>query len=399
MDQEFEFTLIECLDALAKGEPLDVILSRYPEDATGLRPLLQTAAELPALRLEPLPSTQAIARRSFLNQAGLLREQAERRRWRLPIRLLAPLAALALLLVLFAQVVAASAAALPGDMLYPIKRTAEDARLLLTTDRDGLSKQIEQERRNEVAALLRTGGTAEVEFAGPIETIGQDSWQIAGLEVRLASGTHIYGTPAPGRRVQVRGQVATGVLTAAAIAVEAGGPPLVSTATPTATRTPTAAATRTATASSTPRPSATPTRTPNPTATPTAVPTMIPTPVPTIAAPPPPPPPTPSLAPILPTTPADDDNDNDDNSGNDDDDNDNDDNSGNDNDDNDDNSGNGNDDNGNDDNGNDDNGNDNSDDNSGNDDNSGSNEGGGDNKGDDKGGGDDKDDGDDKGND
>jgi hypothetical protein len=389
MDQEFEFTLIECLDALAKGEPLDVILSRYPENATRLRPLLQTAAELPALRLEPLPATQALARRVFLNRAALLRERAESRRWRLPTRLLAPLAALALLLVLFGQAVAASAAALPGDMLYPIKRTVEDARLVLTTDRDGLSKQIEQERRNEVAALLRTGGTAEVEFAGPIVSIGPGSWQIAGLELRLASGTHIYGTPAPGRRVQVRGQVAAGVLTATTITVEAGSPPLVSTATPTATRMPAAAATRTATATSTPRPSATPTRTPSPTATPTAVPTMIPTPEPTIAPPPPP-----SLAPISPTAPAADDNGNDDN-GNDD--NGNDDN-GNDDNENDDN---GNDDNGNDDNENDDNsGNDdNGNDDSVNDDNSGSNEGGGDDKGDDKGGGDDKDGGDDKGSD
>jgi hypothetical protein len=368
MDQEFEFTLIECLDALAKGEPLEVILSRYPEDATHLRPLLQTAAALPALQLEPLPSTQIVARRSFLNQAGLLRERAERRRWRLPIRLLAPLTALVLLLVLFGQIVATSAAALPGDMLYPIKRTVEDARLALTTDRDALSKQIEQERRNEVAALLRTGGTAEVEFAGPIEAIGQGGWQIAGLEVRLASGTHIYGTSAPGRRVQVRGQVATGVLTATTITVEAGDPPLVSTAAPTATRTPTAAATRIATSTSTPRPSATPTRTPNPTATSTAVPTMIPTSEPTIAPPPPPPP---SLAPILPTALADD---NDDNSNDD----------------------NGNDDNGNDDNGNDDNGND---DNSGSNDDNSSNEGGGDDKEDDKGGGDDKDGGDDKGSD
>ncbi len=82
---------------------------------------------------------------------------------------------------MFGQIVAASAAALPGDMLYPLKRTVEEARLVLTTDRDSLSKQLEQERRSEVAALLLTGGEAEVEFAGPIESIGQGRWQVAGL--------------------------------------------------------------------------------------------------------------------------------------------------------------------------------------------------------------------------
>ena len=53
MDAQLEVKLIECLDALAQGESVEQILARYPQDAAQLRPLLQTAAGLPALRMEP----------------------------------------------------------------------------------------------------------------------------------------------------------------------------------------------------------------------------------------------------------------------------------------------------------------------------------------------------------
>jgi uncharacterized membrane protein YgcG len=294
MDEQFEVKLIECLDALASGMPLDRILSHYPEDEVLLRPLLETAATLPALRIEPSRTAEAASRRKFLSQAHALSEASPRRAWRLPPRLVASLAALALVVILFGRVVTTSAAALPGDTLYPVKRTVEEVRLVLAPDKADLAKQFEQERRDEVAALLSAGRAAEIAFSGPIDSVQTDRWVIHRLTVGIDRRTQVSGVPSIGRYAHVQGWTADGSLVATSIVVDSDGAPAAPfTATPEPTQ---------------PRPSATPTRTPQPTIAPhapspeprivpSATPRLIPTrkPAPT-SAPGPAAPPTPTRA-------------------------------------------------------------------------------------------------------
>jgi hypothetical protein len=276
MDQNFEIILIECLDALDAGEPIEGVLARYPAEAERLRPLLETATLLPALALAPTPAVQAASRRAFLNQAGKQQQARRRPVW---FRGLAGLAvALVLAVILGGGVVAASSAALPGDTLYPIKRGVEQVTLAIARDRDRLAERYAQRRREEVAALLANARAAEIEFSGTIERLDDDLLEIDGLPVRLSSATRISGAPIVGRRATVVGRTEPGGVSASSVTIEPGGPALpLPTATPQLT--PTAFPTLT------PRPTATlaPTATPAPTAMPepTATPEPTGTPAPT----------------------------------------------------------------------------------------------------------------------
>jgi hypothetical protein len=273
MDAALEIKLIECLSALDGGEPIEHVLSRYPDDAARLRPLLETAAALPALRMEPSQAARANSRKAFLAQASALKaEPTPRRAGRWLARPLTTFASLALALVLVGGVtVAAAASALPGDPLYGVKRLVENARLSFTPDgaaRGALSAQFEQERIREIGALLDAGREAEVEFAGVIESIQPNAWLVSGVPVDLDAGTRIDGDPQVGRRAQVRGRTRNGLLMATSIRVESdGGPAPAPTPSPepedTATPRPTPQATPTPGHSPTP----TRTRTPAPTAT------------------------------------------------------------------------------------------------------------------------------------
>jgi hypothetical protein len=262
MDVQFEATLIECLSAFESGESLERILSRYPEDSLGLRPLLEIAASLPSLRIEPSRTAQATSRRVFLVQAQALPATPERRFQLLPIRLSAILAALLLVFVCVGSVVAASSAALPGDRLYDTKRRVETMRLWLApvAEKDALAEQFKQERRNEVSGLLKTRREADVTFYGSIESIGPNLWQVAGLAVHVDAKTRIIGVPLIGGNAQISGWTADGRVLAASIWVDPGGAPKVIPAfTPT------------------PVPTDSPTTRPNPTVTRTFTPMPVPT--------------------------------------------------------------------------------------------------------------------------
>jgi uncharacterized membrane protein YgcG len=278
MDAQLEAKLIECLSALESGEALEHILSRYPEDAAQLRSLLEVAAALPLVRLEPSPAAQAASRRAFLAQAQTLRATSEPRRFQLfPARLAAVLAALVLAFIFVGGVVAASAAALPGDRLYGVKRGVEDARLRFApaSEKEALAKQFEQERRDEVGALLQAGRQVSVIFSGPIGAIQPEEWQVGGLRVHVSPSTLVEGVPMVGLRARVTGSTDDGRVLAVSILIEPGGVPAI---TPTATHAPT----------HTPAPTSTRTATPRPTLAPTFTPTLPPTSTPEPTNPPPP---------------------------------------------------------------------------------------------------------------
>ncbi len=151
MDAQLEVKLIECLDALAQGESVERILARYPQEAAQLRPLLETAAGLPALRMEPSEAAKMQSRQKFMAQADLLRRTTPRKTMGFLPRFATGFVAAGLVaVVLGTGAVAASGSALPGDPLYGLKRTVENVRLSTAgspTQRQELQREFEQRRR------------------------------------------------------------------------------------------------------------------------------------------------------------------------------------------------------------------------------------------------------------
>lgn len=292
MDSALEAKLVECLDALEQGKSIEEILSRYPEEADQLRPILETAVQLTQLKLQPTLAAQTRSRDAFLARAAELRQEPARRR--APFfglrRLLVPLASLLLLFILGIGWGNISAAAVPGDLLYGSKLFIEDIRLALATSetqRALLREEFKQERVQEVKALLQDGGEAAVAFTGPIGEIEANTWTVASITVHLDEETAVEGRPQVGRMAAVEGVVSDGRLTAGTIRVI--GEPILPAPTATATPSPSPTATYTlspTTQTATPLPTATTavtaSPTPGPTTTPTATSTTTPTEFPTL---------------------------------------------------------------------------------------------------------------------
>jgi hypothetical protein len=285
MDAQLEVKLIECLDALAQGESIERILARYPQEATQLRPLLQTTAGLPALRMEPSEAVKMQSRQKFMAQADVLRRPPPRKSMGFLPRFATGFVAAGLVaIVLSTGAVAASGSALPGDPLYSVKRTVENVRLSAAGSpvvRDELQREFEQRRRDEANELLDAGREGEVEFTGSIESIQPDAWIVGGLVIEIDANTSINGTPQINRLAEIKGVTGPSGLRASSITIESTGEidsipeaegiatPEVkeSTETPEPTQTPEPTETKTSTG--TPRPTRTlrPTASPRPTAT------------------------------------------------------------------------------------------------------------------------------------
>ena len=305
MDSQFEIKLIESLSLLEQGEPIDRILARFPDDAAGLRPLLETATALSSMRVEPTEAARLASRRAFLNQAAEMREAKARSPFFLPRRLALALGALVLAFAFAGGTVAASDAALPSQPLYPVKRAVEDVRLLFAggAARSELDGRFAQRRRDEIGELLAERDAATVEFEGTIESTRPDGLDISGLYVHLDGGTRVSGKPLVGWRARVRGRTEAGQLIASSVEVEPNsGPP------PTPTHAPTAAPTEAPRPSPSPTPTQPPTATPSPTLT--IAPTVTPPPTATRR-----PPPTPTAVPLQETEIGDGQNDNQNDSG------------------------------------------------------------------------------------
>jgi hypothetical protein len=276
MDTQLEVKLIECLDALAQGESVEQILARYPQDAAQLRPLLQTAAGLPALRMEPSEAVKMRSRQKFMAQADMLRRTSARKSLGFFPRFATGFVAAGLVaIVLSTGVVAASGSALPGDPLYGVKRTVENVQLSTSGSpvvRAELQREFEQRRRDETNELLDVGRASEVEFTGSIESIQPNAWIVGGLAVQVEATTSIVGTPQINRLAEVKGATGPSGLRASSITIESAGeidstPEAEGTTTPevkASTETPEPTSTLEPTETAAPTGTPQPTRTPRP---------------------------------------------------------------------------------------------------------------------------------------
>lgn len=337
MSRDLILALDECLERLRAGISVQDCLASFPEEAGELAPLLETLLAIRTLQVTepPLPERVAAGRARFLARAAALRQQEAEARaapfvgwlaglrqrlstWAAPGPMVGrwavtALATLVLLIVVGGSAVVAAEGSLPGDVLYPLKRTVQEVRILLATDeaaRAELAREVQAQRRADALAVARQGRQVTVDFLGEIESMAAEAWVVSGVRLLVDSRTIIEGPRQVGltARVLARSQ-GDGTLRAQRIVVMAPS----RTPTPTAfapssvaTETATTAPTPTASASiATSRPSSTatrvsvtttaPTRTlaptvtptstalPSPTATVTHTPTVVPTPQPTRA--------------------------------------------------------------------------------------------------------------------
>ena len=231
-----------CLQALEHGADLESCLALFPALAEDLRPLLTTALQARSGEVTQVPADVARRGKSRVLQAAAeMRENSSApvvRRWQhgwLANRFfrlgVTTSLVLAFLLSGGTGLVSASSSSLPGDHLYPVKRSWEDVRLMFQTnqtDRLQLEQEFEQERVQEIEELYTANRIAPVNFQGQLQTHSNGDWVVGGLNVSLNGNVTPEANLVPGVTVQVIGEADNGVIKAEQII-------LVATPAPTAT--------------------------------------------------------------------------------------------------------------------------------------------------------------------
>ena len=201
MSERLFDALETCLQALEQGETIDAALARFPALAADLRPILETSLHARTLGGLPLPEgIQHRGRARLLQRAAEMREakHAPRRSWLVQFR---PLAVALMLVVFFLSgtgLVRASSVTLPGDSLYPVKRTWEDVRLLFTFEkvqRVNLEMEYETERLGEIGELLAEGRIEPISFSGYVTAQTDSQWTVSGIPVAITAQTVLSGEP------------------------------------------------------------------------------------------------------------------------------------------------------------------------------------------------------------
>lgn len=160
--------LDECLERLlVKGETIEQCLASYPEQATELEPLLQTAlAAKKVSTIQPRPEFRARARYQF---RSALRELETKRGFRFfswQPRWATAVAIVLILLLAGGGTVAAAGNSMPDGTLYPVKLATEQVRLKLTPSNLGkaqLYASFANKRVLEIARMAKEGKPELVE--------------------------------------------------------------------------------------------------------------------------------------------------------------------------------------------------------------------------------------------
>lgn len=208
-----------CLEEIENGADVDTVLFRYPEYAEELRPILQTSTQAKMLAAaDPSPEVMRRGRAKVMQQAAQMREAQNtpaRRLWSVPLRrAVVSLAVIGVLFVSSTRLVQAASTTLPGDNLYPVKRTWEDVRVLFTFDfqaREALEVEHENERLEELDELFAEGRSAKVDFAGTVMSQNGDLWEVSTVPVLITAQTELRSQPVMiGDAVRVRGYTQLG---------------------------------------------------------------------------------------------------------------------------------------------------------------------------------------------
>ena len=212
MNEKFYEALEVCLQAIETGADIESVLKRYPQMIDELRPILETSLRAQSLATTSVPEdSMQRGRARVLQRAAEMRESARSSRQSIfAFPRLAVSLALALIFILSGTgLVRASNGALPGDNLYPVKRTWEDMRLLLVfspESREELEDEFEQERLHEVDELLVEGRHETIAFAGLVTEQNGDQWLVSGIPVQITPDSKMPADPVTvGASVTVEG--------------------------------------------------------------------------------------------------------------------------------------------------------------------------------------------------
>jgi hypothetical protein len=191
MNREFDEALQYCLDLIRGGrETIDSVVALYPEYADELRPQLEIAAWLTTASraLDPRPGFVSASRRRLVSRiqqenrvpTPVALTWGDRLQHFFSTQKIAPVAfVFILMLTLFVSgaMVTASQKAIPGDDLYPVKRTLEKIALAASIDEKNdaqLNIQMAENRLTELQTLMVAQSYDEV-----AETINESTDQIS----------------------------------------------------------------------------------------------------------------------------------------------------------------------------------------------------------------------------
>lgn len=242
-----EKTILEAFEeswsAILRNEPWEEGLSDRPDLVEDLRPLLRIGSAARNDWARPVPvGSQERSRARLLRETARLKPvsatHVPRGRW-FPRMARAAAAVLLAFAVGGIGLVSASARALPGDRLYPVKRAVEGIQIGLAFNQQSrlsLASQYEHRRVDEIKSLLSQARQSRVEFEGMVQRISGNLWEVEGVPVLVPATAET--SPAIGQNdiVEIQGVTNPGGFVLADVArrlgqtfqgtVEAMGPAL-----------------------------------------------------------------------------------------------------------------------------------------------------------------------------
>ncbi|NJN43425.1 MAG: hypothetical protein HC806_00910 [Anaerolineae bacterium] len=214
---KLEDALAQCIQAIQAGADIETALKMYPALVQELRPILQTAQQAQSLSTRSIPSEAML--RSRTRSLGYA---AELRKSRKPLLafLRIPRLASSVVTIFFVGIISllslnsVSARALPGDSLYPVKRTFETLWLLNpnTAIQQNLETAYHQRRIEEIETLLAEERQEFVEFEGVLTKVdllsgvAAEQWEVNGLRVLIMPDTILVGDIHVGMFIAVEGR-------------------------------------------------------------------------------------------------------------------------------------------------------------------------------------------------
>ncbi len=173
MTDRIDEALHDCLCRLESGDDREAVLAAWPDEAPALAPLLAVAEAYESLALPPFVAGDRAAVRRALVQSW---RGASRPRWAGGSACSPTAAAVGLLWLGAVGALRAADSALPGDRLYPLKRTVESLELGLSRAPARLALALAERRLAEAAALVAVGRSPAAALA-----------ELDGLAPRLAA--------------------------------------------------------------------------------------------------------------------------------------------------------------------------------------------------------------------
>jgi hypothetical protein len=216
MSEKLYEALEVCLQALETGADSESALNLFPELQEELSPLLDASRQARLLAVPQVPEAaqrrgkaRVLAHAAALHASAAASQRKQRAIFTFQ-RLAISLGVSLLFLFSSTGLVRVSAGALPGEYLYPVKRTWEDVRLLFVFDpqsREEMEVEFERERLHEVDELLAEGRHEPISFRGVVTKQTDSLWVVSGVDVHITPQSHLPARPVtPGTAVYLQGR-------------------------------------------------------------------------------------------------------------------------------------------------------------------------------------------------